>query len=94
MVALQTAETVVPGSNPASLTVENSGDRQSHCVYCTISGQRGRSPPEAKKDRQFKVGLSSQLSLATRTAHYSMLKRAAVVQYTGPKLPALVWTQF
>ena len=48
-VALQTTEAVVPGSNPASLTVENSEDRQSHCVYCKISGQRGRPPPEAKK---------------------------------------------
>ena len=40
---------VVPGSNPASLTVENSKERQSHCVYCKISGQRGRPHPEAKK---------------------------------------------
>ena len=48
LVALQTTEAVVPGSNPASLTAENSEDRQSHCVYCRISGQRGRPPPEAK----------------------------------------------
>ena len=33
-------------------------------------------------------------NLSLARAHYSMLKRAAVVQYTGPKLPALVWTQF
>ena len=49
MVALQTAEAVVPGSNPASLTVENSEDRQSHCEYCKISGQRGRPPRGQKK---------------------------------------------
>ena len=46
---------VVPGSNPASLTVENSEDRQSHCIYCEISGQRGRPPPKAKKDRKNKL---------------------------------------
>ena len=51
LVALQTTEAAVPGSNSASLTVENSEDRQSHCVlvYCKISGQRGRPPPRAKK---------------------------------------------
>ena len=54
LVALQTAEAVVPGSNPASLTVENSEDRQSHCVYCKISGQRGRPPPGAKKKKEKK----------------------------------------
>ena len=48
-VALQTTEAVVPGSNPASLTVENFEDRQSHCVYCKISGARGRPPPKTKK---------------------------------------------
>ena len=32
LVALQTTETVVPGSNPASLTVENSEDRQNHFI--------------------------------------------------------------
>ena len=45
---LQTTETVVPGSYPASLTLKNSEDRQSHCVYCKISGKRGRPTPEAK----------------------------------------------
>ena len=52
MVALQTSEAVVPGSNPASLTVENSEDRQSHCAYCKISGQIERPPPEAKKEEE------------------------------------------
>ena len=33
MTILGEGEAVVPGSNPASLTVENSEDRQSHCVY-------------------------------------------------------------
>ena len=33
-IALQTTKAVVPGSNPASLTMKNSEDRQSHCVYC------------------------------------------------------------
>ena len=41
MAALQTTEAVVPGSNPASLTVKNSEDRQIHCVYCKISGAEG-----------------------------------------------------
>ena len=45
---LQTTETVVPGSYPASLTLKNSEDRQSHCVYCKISGKRGRPTPEAQ----------------------------------------------
>ena len=50
LVVLQTTEFVLPGSNPASLTVENSEDRQSHCVYCKISGQRRSTlPPEPKK---------------------------------------------
>ena len=49
MVALQTTEAVVPGSDLASLTVEISEYRQSHCVYCKILGQRGRPPPETKK---------------------------------------------
>ena len=40
-VVLQTSEAVVPGSNPASLTVENSEDRQSHCVLYTVKS-RGR----------------------------------------------------
>ena len=51
-VALQTTEAVVPGSNPASLKAENFEDRQSHCVYCKISGARGRPPPEAKKKKK------------------------------------------
>ena len=54
MVALQTTEAVVPGSYPASFTVENSEDRQSHCVYCKISGQRGTPPPEANKRKKKK----------------------------------------
>ena len=53
MVALQTTEAVVPGSNPSSLTVENSEDRQSHCVYCKISGQRERPTIKPKKKKSF-----------------------------------------
>ena len=49
LAALQNTEALVTGSNPASLTVKNSEDRQSHCVYCKISGQRGKPPPGAKK---------------------------------------------
>ena len=40
LVALQTTEAVVPGSNPASLTVENSEDRQSHCAFCKIEAKK------------------------------------------------------
>ena len=44
-VVAPTSEAVVPGSNPASLTVENSENRQGHCVVCNIpweiSVQRG-----------------------------------------------------
>ena len=36
LVALQTTKAVVPGSNPASLIVKNSEDRQSHCVVCIL----------------------------------------------------------
>ena len=38
-VALQTTQAVVPGSNSAPLTVENSEYRQSHCEYCTVKSQ-------------------------------------------------------
>ena len=50
LVVLQTTEAVVPGSNPASLRVENSEDRQSHCAYCKILGQRERPPLRQKKN--------------------------------------------
>ena len=45
-VALQTTEAMVPGSNPASLTVKNSEDRQrSHCVYLkNLGAERETSP--------------------------------------------------
>ena len=33
LVAFQTTKAVISGSNPASLTLENSEDRQSHCVH-------------------------------------------------------------
>ena len=36
LVALQTTETVVPSSNPASLTVKNSEDRQGRCVIVIV----------------------------------------------------------
>ena len=55
LVALQTTEAVVPGSNPASLTLENSEDRQSHCVYCKISMQKGKPLLEARKIKNNKV---------------------------------------
>ena len=51
MTALPTTEAVVPEWNPVSVTAENSEERQSHCVYCKISGNRGKPPPEAKKRR-------------------------------------------
>ena len=34
LVALQTTEAVVPGSNPASLTVKYPEDRHGHCAMC------------------------------------------------------------
>ena len=38
------------GSGPGFESgMENSEDRQSHCVYCKISGQRGKPLLEAKK---------------------------------------------
>ena len=52
LAALQTTEAVVPGSNPASLTEKNSEDRQSHCVYCKVSGQKGKSPLRPKNERK------------------------------------------
>ena len=49
----ETTETVVPGSNPLSLTdtVENSEDKQGHCSVFTvkISEQRIKPTPKAKK---------------------------------------------
>ena len=35
----QRSRLLVSGSNPASLTVKNSEDWESHCVNCKISGQ-------------------------------------------------------
>ena len=52
MIALQTAEAVILGSNPASLTVENSECRQSHNAYCVNLGpERGTSPWQNKVSR-------------------------------------------
>ena len=49
LVALQTIETVVSGSDPVSLTVKNSEDRQSHHLYCKMAGQRENLPLRQKK---------------------------------------------
>ena len=49
LVVLQTAEAVVPGSNPASLTVKKLEDRQSHCVYCKNLGAERETSPWGKK---------------------------------------------
>ena len=49
LVALQTIETVVSGSDPVSLTVKNSEDRQSHHLYCKMAGQREKPTLEAEK---------------------------------------------
>ena len=65
LVMIQTTEAVVPSSNPASLTLENYEDRQSHCVYCKISGQRGKPPPEAKTKKHPVGGSLFRLKAAT-----------------------------
>ena len=61
LVALQTTETVVPSSNPASLTVKNSEDRQGRCVivivYCNISGQRGETSHLGKKRKEKRISI-------------------------------------
>ena len=62
---IQTTEAVVPSSNPASLTLENYEDRQSLCVYCKISGQRGKPPPEAKTKKHPVGGSLFRLKAAT-----------------------------
>ena len=49
LVALQTTEAVVPDSNPSSVTVENSEDRQSHCVKRVNSRVREGSLPLSPK---------------------------------------------
>ena len=53
LVAFQTTKAVILGSNPASLTLENSEDRQSHCVHTGYTvkslGKEGDLPSEAKK---------------------------------------------
>ena len=65
MVAFQTTEPVIPGSNPASM--ENSEDRQSHCVYSKISGQRGREgdlplgPKKIEKKKKYLKNLDNFL---------------------------------
>ena len=60
MVTLQTTEAAVPGSNPASLTVENSEDRQSHCVYCKNLGAERKTSPwnQKKKDKKGKANVN------------------------------------
>ena len=45
---------VVPGSNPASLTVENSEDRQSHCVYNKNLGAERETTHCGKKKQEEK----------------------------------------
>ena len=42
---------LVPGSNPASPTVKNSEDRQSHCVYCKSRGREADLPLRPKKKK-------------------------------------------
>ena len=51
-----TSEAVVPGSNLASLTVENFEDRQGHSVYCKIFGYRrgNLNLRQKRKRKQFK----------------------------------------
>ena len=50
LVALQTTEAVVPGSNPASLTVKNSEDRQGVYSVFTVKslGRKGNLPLRKK----------------------------------------------
>ena len=55
LVALQTTEAVVPGSNPASLTVKYPEDRHGHCTYFKTLGQRWKPPSEAKNERKSKI---------------------------------------
>ena len=55
---LRTTEAVVPGSNSASLTVENSEDRQFHCVYRLYStvksqGREGDLPLRLEYGKSF-----------------------------------------
>ena len=47
--ALQTTQAVVPGSNTASFTRENSWEWKSHCVCCKIRKERKTSPPSQNK---------------------------------------------
>ena len=52
MVALQTTDAVVLRSNPTSLTVENSEDRQGHCKYCQFSRySEVETPKKTKKEK-------------------------------------------
>ena len=54
----ETAEAVVPGSNPASITVRKKILRigRSLCIqYCSTSGKRRKPPPEAKEE-EGKIG--------------------------------------
>ena len=81
LAALQTTEAVVPGSNPASLTVNNSEDRQSHCVYCKISGQRVKPPPETKKKKQKKK--HSNTSRDKAKIHYSCFTKGGETKSPG-----------
>ena len=57
--ALQTTEAVVP----ASLTVNNSEDRQSHCVMCNVyivKSREGNLPLKPKKEEEKKLVLKCQ----------------------------------
>ena len=53
----QTHEAVVPGSNLAWLTVENSEDRRGHCVLCSVytvkyRGRYGNLPIRQKRKKK------------------------------------------
>ena len=52
LVAHQTTEAVVPGSYPVSLTVENSADRQSHCVVYTVKSLGREGNLKRKKSQE------------------------------------------
>ena len=74
VVALQTAKAVVLVLIWHFSQWKNSEDRQIHCVYCKISGQRGKPPLEANKSILYK------LLFLTTVPEFTTMSRAVLPQ--------------
>ena len=80
LVVLQTTEAVVvPGSNPASLTVEKlRGQAESLCMYTVKSRGRGGPPTVTQKNIEkniFKKGSNASLLAKSCSSHWPVISK-------------------